>query len=60
MCPSSGECIKEKDVCDGDIDCPLNWPGGDADDESYAEDGPCHIKATNCTFNGKRPNEFFS
>lgn len=22
------------------------------DDESYADDGPCNVKATNCTFNG--------
>lgn len=41
------------DTCDGDIDCPLNADGV-AEDESYANDGPCNANANNCTFNGKR------
>lgn len=52
MCRSSGECINETLVCDGDRDCPL---GDDeyTDDESFAENGPCNAK-NNCNFNGKR------
>lgn len=47
LCKSSGDCINEKDVCDGDSDCPSN------DDESYLDDGPCNAKANNCTFKGE-------
>lgn len=52
MCRSSGECINQKDVCDGDLDCPKG-DGLYTDDESFADDGPCNAK-NNCTFNGKR------
>lgn len=54
MCPSSGDCVNEKDVCDGDMDCPSG------DDESYATDGPCNAKTNNCTFNGTQNKRFLS
>lgn len=47
MCKSSGDCINEKDLCDGDSDCT------NSDDESYLDDGPCNVNANNCTFKGE-------
>lgn len=51
LCRSSGECINETYLCDGDKDCPVSDEEY-TDDESFSEDGPCNAK-NNCTFNSK-------